>query len=420
MYASVLRMWVEERASRNKNPLAMTFDALREYEQVRLDEDGISTTTWNGNLPALRWFADTAVRLGLMQPMSDRDWKDLRRSGTSVRMPRVVDPDTYARFRRVGLQGLTPDGHLSHAFHALKTPIRDALFADFLLIHGTRRAEACYLTLLDLPRRRAGYAFNVGYLPPAICKWGSGRDLEEQVHWVQRLAAYHDSEWLTTIAEAQKSLRRARDRGRLLVVTDVHDRFGRNTRLTIDGISSRRSLVNLTKEQRRRLVCTGQVARRIGNESGMGRGMTQVQDAWVIPLAIFPGTRAPMLTPEAWGLTFREANDRVDALLRSGHADVPDAERVTPHMLRHTFATQWLAHELERIAESDRDFAQVLATGDAAQLRRRYFNPLLRVKALLGHRSLETTLLYIDHIMREQQAANMSGDSWIESFLEAN
>ena len=134
-----------------------------------------------------------------------------------------------------------------------------------------------------------------------------------------------------------------------------------------------------------------------------------------MPLAVFPGTRFPMLMPEAWGQTFREANYRVDAALRQ--AGLPTAPRVTPHMLRHTFASRWLVAELKRIAIADSDYARSLQDLDRAQIRRRFENPLLRLKNLLGHRHLSTTLIYLDYIA-QQQSANMPGGSWLELFLE--
>jgi integrase len=147
----------------------------------------------------------------------------------------------------------------------------------------------------------------------------------------------------------------------------------------------------------------------------MGMGLQMVEKDWLMPLAVFPGVRAPMLAPEAWSMTFREANSRVVVAAKSQGSIEP--RRITPHMLRHTFATEWLSAELDRIAEHDRDFANAAAQGDHAALRRRHMNPLVRMMRLLGHRRLETTLLYIDYLMREEQTSFMPADSWIESFM---
>lgn len=415
VYASAVRMWVESCTSHGADPLEMNFDTLLEYrDDVRLELDGVSGGTWNLNLVPLKWFAESCHAAGLMEHIPAGDWKSLRLADTSVTWPRVVDPHEYRRFRAVGIQALSLDGRMTRTSHSIKTLLRDSLFADFLVLHGTRRAEAAHLTMLDLPLRRDGYARNIGYLPPNICKWGSGRDFEEVAAWVKRLGRYHDSEWLTTTDEAQQNLRRLDRDGELLVVTKVTDRFGRNSKLTIRGIGER-NLVNLSKEQRRRLVCTAEIARDLAVEPGMGRGIQSVEDDWLVSLAVFPGVRAPMLAPEAWSMMFREANSRVNVVLKSEGSPAP--RRITPHMLRHTFATEWLSAELDRISEHDRDFANALVQGDRAALRRRHMNPLVRMMRLLGHRRLETTLVYIDYLMREEQTSFMRGDSWIESFI---
>lgn len=415
VYASAIRMWIEFCSAHGTDPLAVNFDTLLEYrDDVRLEIDCVSAGTWNHNLIPLKWFSESGHAAGLMDHVPASDWRALRLTDTSVRWPRVVDPAEYRRFRAVGIQALSLNGAMTPSSHSIKTPLRDSLFADFLILHGARRAEASHLTLLDLPLRREGYARNIGYLPPAICKWGSGRDFEEVASWVKRLSRYHDSEWLTTIAEAQRNLRRMERDRQLLVVTGVTNRFGRNTNLTIRGIG-KRNLVNLSTKDRRSLVCMAGVAREIAAEPGMGRGLQMVEDDWIVPLAVFPGVRAPMPAPEAWSMTFREANYRVVRATKT--SDLPEPRRITPHMLRHTFATEWLSAELDRIAEHDRDFALAAMQGDHAALRRRHMNPLVRMMRLLGHRRLDTTLLYIDYLMREQQTAFMPGDSWIESFV---
>ncbi|QSE86136.1 site-specific integrase [Rhodococcus koreensis] len=415
-YPGILRMWLDSCASQGADPLAMSYDTLLEYrDDVRFDIDGVSHRTWNRDLSALKWFAETAESIGAMHSVPERDWRSLRLRDTSVRWPSVVESDDYRRFRSVGLQAMTLQGRPGSATGSVRTPLRDALFADFLLLHGARRAEACHLTLLDLPERRAGKPVNIGYLPPNICKWGSGRELEERAVWTQRLTMYHDTEWFALVEQAQPNLHRLRHRGQLLVVTKLSNRFGLNTMLTIDGRNGARNLLNLSKSQRRRLVCTPEVARTIGSERGMGASLESTPDDWLVPLAVFPGVRSPMLAPEAWSMTFREANERV--AIASSVAGRPEPRRITPHMLRHSFATEWLSTELKRIACDDADFARAMQNSDTMRLRRRHINPLLRIKEILGHRSLDTTLLYINYISRDEEVQYMAGDSWIESFI---
>lgn len=422
-YASVIRVYAEYCTEMRRDPAHMTFDRLEEYRQHRIDEGDLWAETWNANLAPLKGLYNR-ISAGpgiVLRPMTDEDWRDLRLSGDRVSMPRFVEADVYVRFRVTGLQARAlRTGRLTVASYALRTPVRNALYADYLLAHGTRRAEAGYLTLLDLPRRQEGFAWNSGLLPAKICKGSVSRPWREQRSWVQRLATYQDTEWTTTVAELQRPLRRLRKQGKLLVVTDVRDRFGK-PHLVLEGPRRTRALAKLSREQRRRLVCTPEVAAVIGNEPGMGaRGFAYVVNKeFLVPLAVFPGTRTPMLTPAAWGLTFREANARVRAAVRAADPLASDPERVTPHMLRHTFATRFLDERLTAMAEEDREFAEAYANGDYARLRKRFFNPLLDLQTLLGHASLDTTLRYLKYLAERQQATHMPGDSWIESYLGA-
>jgi integrase len=183
-------MWLDHCAQQGTDPLAITFDSLVEYrDEVRIDSDGVSAKTWNRDLSVLKWFAETAESTSAMRRIPERDWRALRLKDTSFRWVRTVDAAEYRRFRSVGLQALSgADGDMASGLDCgVKAPLRDALYADFLLMHGARRAEACHLTLLDLPERRPGRPVNIGYLPARICKWGSGRELEERVEWVDRL-----------------------------------------------------------------------------------------------------------------------------------------------------------------------------------------------------------------------------------------
>lgn len=414
-YASTLRMWLQYCSETSVNPVRVNFRSIIRYrDDVRFAQDGISGSTWNQNLAAFIWFAETAGGRGWCDPVPKRDWKALRVNELSLRTPRVVEQDQYLRFRTIGLQGQNLDGSFGSAAMSMQTAVRDTLFADFLLGHGTRRAEAAHLTLLDLPQRIPNRRTNVGYLPPNICKRLTGRNLEEDRSWVDRLRNYHDTEWLTTIEKAQSALRRLDRQDDLLVVAEVRNRFDVDTYLHLRG-GKVRALVSLSKADRRRLVATPAVMRELAHEEGASMALRFVKDGWLIPLAVFPGTRNPMLTPGAWGQTFREANDRVDSTLRE--SDRPPTARVTPHMLRHTFAARWLAKELERISIADSDSARGLQDLDRAQIRRRFENPLLRLKNLLGHRSLSTTLIYLEPIA-QQQSSSMPGKSWLELFLE--
>ncbi len=420
-YATSVAIWVRESQSAGLDPLYMDFDTLQEYrDEVRLGDHGVSPGTWNQGLHALKRFNDATVRAGHVPEslLDDSDWRALQLDEARIFWPRVVDPQVYRVFRSVGLSAMTLRGRMTHAGYAMRTPVRDRLYADFLLAHGLRRAEASHMTLFDLPRRRPGMRTNDMHIPASIAKWRSGRTVPEERSWAGRLEAYHDGEWFTTVETMQKALRRQRDRW--LLVEHVDGRFeATQTRLTIRGRQNQKVLANLTKGERMSLVCTPDVARSIAREPGMGEALGAMKDSWIVPCGIFPGTRSPMIGPEAWSLTFRQANARVaSALNEYGH---PPGQRVTPHLLRHTYAVNTLIDLMTTISQEDREYLASISAAratDTAVLRRRYMNPLVAVQQRLGHRSLKTTIVYLQYSAAQADAGLVDRDSWIETFLE--
>jgi integrase len=415
VYASTLRMWTDYALEVGVAPTALNLDNLLEYrDTVRLEEE-CSPSTWNDQLSHLRAAANAWAGAGLAAMPPDSVWRDLRLTDTSIGWPRVVEAENYARFRN-GIQGLDLTGR-PHMEEPIKTAVRDVLYADFLVLHGPRRAEAAHLTLLELPPYDPDMALSpidAGVLPAIICKWGSGRDYQVTRRWVERLKTYHATEWWPQIEQAQRAFKRRSD---LLVVKDVRSRWtpGAARVVFVGGDAAGQTLATISKDKRRRLVMTGELAQQLGYEPGMGDSLQSVPSDWLVPLAVFPGTRTPMPVPEAWGTTFRDANDRVNYLVRSG--DGPEPQRITPHMLRHTWAVNWLQTRMDELQDEDRDFAMLRANGDAARIRRRYANPLLSLKQRLGHKSLDTTLIYLRYLTERASQSSIEEASWIEHYL---
>lgn len=394
-YAGKLRIWKDTAEVDGTDPMDMTYDALEEYrDEVRMDlsQYNVIGSTWEIDLAAFYAFAKAH---GLDTDM----WEDLRIPNQSVRWPVVVDQDRYTQLTDTGLRGMAlGTNRPGPAAESIQTPLRDTVYADHLLLHGDRRAEAAYLILLDLPERRTGRSHNPGYLPPNICKWGSGRVLHESSVWADRLKRFHDLEWPRLVAEAQRTFRRKNTREELLVVTAVKGRFEVNTEVNIAGLGWR-SIVGLSKEDRTMLVMTADVCRRIGREVGRSDALKKVKDDWLIPLAIFPGTRSPMVSPEGWGQTFRDANERVrDAVMAID--DGVEPVRITPHILRHTYAVNWM---VDRISE-----ARENPNAD-------HEDKVLRLSELLGHKRKKTTEIYLTYVqtVHEPQMAFSSLIEWV-------
>lgn len=417
VYASTVRMWVDYALEALISPTAMNLDTLLDYrDSVRLEEE-CGASTWNSQLSHLRAAANAWAAAGLITMPPDTVWGDLRATDTSVGWPRVVQAEDYARFRN-GLQGLDLDGKAALR-EPLRTAVRNVLYADFLLLHGPRRAEAAHLTLLELPPYNPDLAvspIDAAALPAIICKWGSGRNYQITRRWVERLKAYHETEWWETVEQAQRVLRRRTD---LLVVADVRSRWTPGAVRVVfeNGDPGGHPLSNISKDRRRRLVMRGELAQRLGHEPGMSDILQTVPPNWLVPLAVFPGTRTPMPVPEAWGHIFREANERTRLLVRESGGSEP--RRVTPHMLRHSWAVNWLEHRMEEVADEDHQLALLLANGDAARIRRRYANPLLALKQRLGHKSLDTTMIYLRYLTERQDQSVIDEPSWIEHYLAA-
>ncbi len=419
-YASSIRMWVDYWQSEGEDPADVSHERLSRYKEVRLLEDEVDPGTWNGDAAALKWFAEVCVERGESKPVSQRQWKRLRvNSGGGDWWPRNIEDEDYQWFSNHGLRGLTVDGGWSEEAGHIRTGARDASYANYLLGTGFRRLEGTHYTLLDMPRRLPGRAFNVGWLPAPICKRSKAREFEEPLALMRQVKRFQETEWVALVSGAQQSLRRMDHREELLVVEDVEHRFEpRRCRMIIRGRSRPMKLSTASREDRRRLVMTAGVCAMIGQEEGMGRALRDVpQPDWLVPLAVFPGSFTPMLTEATWSATFRDANRRAK---RAAEAEGWPYVPVTPHMLRHTFATNFLSEQMSILAEEDPEFAQAIKDQDHARVKRVFFNPMTRLQHLLGHSSPETTQVYVSYVMREGQQRLIPGDSWIESFIEGD
>ena len=127
-------------------------------------------------------------------------------------------------------------------------------------------------------------------------------------------------------------------------------------------------LETTTPDERRRLVIHG-------------RDGTPIE-----PAALWLSEVGLPITPNSWEAVFARASRRCQA------ADL--AYDVSPHQLRHSFAVHMLALLIrQRFGEAHKD--QDLS---GAAYRRLLGDPLQQVQRLLGHSSLATTYIYLDHL----------------------
>ena len=91
--------------------------------------------------------------------------------------------------------------------------------------------------------------------------------------------------------------------------------------------------------------------------------------------------------PNSWEAAFARASRRC--------ANAGVLLRINPHQLRHTFAVHMLAMLIQHRL---RDAAGEAPTANMEGYRRLLGDPLQQVQRLLGHASLTTTYIYLDHI----------------------
>jgi len=394
-YSTDLKTWLDWAQTNDVDPEQFTPDDVLDFREDRLDVDEVSPEAWNRNLIALATLVEVLTGAGVRD---SRPWVHARdlRVRTSDRPIRSVDRTTYIRFRDVGMRGMALDGSLDAGFTGL-TGMRDGLFADLLVSTGMRRVEASHLLLTDLPAGKRGEPVARGFLPGVICKNNSGRPFLLTSRWRSELSDYHATEWLNLVSSSQRVYATSADS--LTTVTDFDGERG-----LING--RWRRMDNLQRHVRLRLVTTSDVARRLG---------LTVPDGWLVPLAVFPGTRSPGARPDTWTTIFRTASLRTQALVQRAGLPIVTT-RVTPHMLRHTFATQYLQSRMDSISLDDRRAAQ---HGDLERIKRFLTNPLMDLQNLLGHRQMDTTLAYLREVAQRDPLVELAHTSWTDAFLSS-
>ena len=366
-------VWLRFLDACGKTVWEVTRDDVDAYHRARRRDEAdhrITTASWNRAVASLdrlyRWgeqqglitdapFSRRAVwrpaqggRRGMIAARNDAYERAARRSDV-----RFVTMDDYRIFREVGLRGLTPDG-MGRAGARDRNGLRNALFADLLVTTGLRLEEASGLLadeLAGLDRGNDQAAQLWLRLPPPLTKGDRGRSVLVPRRLLRQIDAYVAVERAAGVAK--------------FVARDGATSFERPIPVTRAGLDRMRDVS--TPEERCRLI--------LCDENGVPRE----------PAALWLTEVGQPLRPNSWEMIFTRA------CRRCAQNGVPLS--ISPHQLRHTFAVHMLALLIQqRLREA------ALPAGPVESYRLILGDPLQQVQRLLGHASLATTYIYLDHI----------------------
>jgi len=358
----------------------------------------IAGTSWNRAVAALDKLYRWGVEEGLISqsPFSYRQvWKRTYGGGQRVAIAmnasyeravkrsdmRFLRLDDFHRFRDIGLMGLQPDGRQRIGARD-RNGIRNALFAELLIATGLRLEEGCSLLITEIKEAVEAAKPDDRQLPfrlPAgLTKGNKGRTIRMPARLLARFKAYVSVERAVAVAKF-------RNRKTSTTMKDpILCRTARPGRLMLQ--SSQSSWVNipidrLTPDERRRLILCD------------ADGLPQE------PAALWLSEVGVSVSPNCWEVIFDRASQRCNAAGISLD--------VSPHQLRHSFAVHMLALLIRECfgRDSRRDHDP-----NSIPYRRLLGDPLQQVQRLLGHSSLETTYIYLDHLAGCQSAVDSAAD----------
>ncbi|MFE9328368.1 hypothetical protein ACIHDR_46850 [Nocardia sp. NPDC052278] len=239
---------------------------------------------------------------------------------------------------------------------------------------GLRLEEQSSLTVLELPSRDGFHGYHRQWLPAAIAKFGSARNIYFPDSVLRDVWSYVEIDRAAAVTAARAA-------GRYEYVVDP---------LIID-------------HPERAAVRFG--GRWVGverlNPAQRVRLLRFTPDG-LEPAALWLGEDGTPLSLSAWKSVFRRGSERC--------AGQGLAVYCHPHMLRHSFAVTTLEH-------LQRGHLDALASMDPQQRRhyRMVFgDPLDWVRRRLGHRSVETTQKYLHTLAELEMETRMAlvGDAW--------
>ena len=372
-YAYDVAVWLRFLDACGKTVWAATRDDVGAYHRERRRDEAdhrITAASWNRAVASLdrlyRWgeqqgliadapFSRRAVwrpahgsQRGMIAARNDAYERAAKRSDV-----RFVTMDDYRIFRDVGLRGLAPDGGERPGARD-RNGLRNALFADLLVTTGLRLEEASGLLTAEL----AAIDHDDGQtgqlwlrLPPPLTKGDRGRSVLVPRRLLRQIAAYVVVERAAGVAK--------------FAAQCGATKLERPIPVTRAGLDRMRDVC--TPEERCCLI--------LRDEDGTPRE----------PAALWLTEVGQPVRPNSWEVIFTRACKRCE---ENGFP-----LSISPHQLRHTFAVHMLALLIQqRLREA------ALPAGPVESYRLMLGDPLQQVQRLLGHASLATTYIYLDHI----------------------
>ncbi len=376
-------VWVRFLGSvRGKTVWQADADDVGAYYRARRRSDAefrISASTWNRAIASLDKLYRWAAVEGLVErtPFTHRQvWRRSyggRRAAIAGRNEayeraarrsdvRFVDLADYQAFRDVGLRGLTVEGAERPGARD-RNGARNALFADLLVTTGLRLEEASFLLAAEIPvgDARAERQRRVE-LPAALTKGDRGRT----ILLPRRLLSAFDAYMAVERASAVSKFTARRGWDAIERPIFIHRPPLLPTVMNLVGGGTMDMEVVTPDERARFVICA--------------------DDGTPCEAAVLWLTEVghPVL-PNSWEAIFARASRRC--------ADAGIPVRVSPHQLRHSFAVHMLAMLIQR------RLAEAAAPAGAMEGYRQLLgDPLQQVQRLLGHSSLSTTSIYLDHL----------------------
>lgn len=335
----------------------------------------VQPVTWNKIAAAL-----VAFKRHLKLPF-DFDWRDWRETGGDDRTVRMIGLAEYKTFCDLGLR------------QGSRTPLRNAAFAELLVTTGMRCSEANSLLSIDLPAQATFGKHNSVKvtLPSSITKGGHKRSVYYSKRVAHSFIETYSSEERAHSARSQidRTFRRKKySEGELSRLTD-------HFFIEVAGPGRVRAIGQLAGSAvvPTALLTPAERARSIVVErAGTSFEIVDLGPLWL-------SETGTSIQRTSWNSTFRGAQDRAQPSVK-----------VTPHVLRHTFAVHYLDTLLRELV----DWRQLRSTlNRRGEIYDRLVrDPLYELQKRLGHRQLTTTRRYLTYTHDHQDYVDRVVAEW--------